>query len=1041
MSTRSLFGRARGYTVAGIALVGLVSLGLVAAAHYGGSRRASAPAVDFNRDVRPILNQTCVSCHGGVRQKNGVSFIYRDEALGKGTSGRRTIVPGHPEASELIARVSSTDPEVRMPYHAPPLPPQQIALLKQWIKEGAHWEDHWAFVAPKPQTLPAVKRGQWPIQPLDRFILARLEREHLEPSSEATKEALLRRVSFDLTGLPPTAEELSDFLADASTNAYDRQVDRLLASPRYGERWAALWLDLARYADSRGYEKDNDRSTWPYRDWVIDAFNQNLPYDRFVITQLAGDLFPHPTFADRIATSFQRQTPVNDEGGTDDEEFRLVAVMDRVATTWSVLNGLTINCVQCHSHPYDPIRHVEYYKFLAFFNTSQDADLDADLPTLPVPKSGAHLTEVTQLTDQRTHVLHDIVDEGRALKEQTTWQALPIATGVVNEVPALERALRQLELARRKGRNPDPEHLSARGLKKFYARAIAGATADLKQAKRESHLIALKEDHGGVLAVGTIPLRSVFELRTEPIPDRVTALRIEAPTENPATAQHSPENGFLVDRIDVWVMAPNGHEQKVTFRYFLPDSEQNLDRAAKPPDVFRESADIPLGGLAGFAANSKLFQTRWIIAIPDSALTLPPGSRLKVQLLNGQDIDARPASPKRIKLYTSSDERWIEPAEQQLLTTKLTQLRHVEARLWKIPNVSLPVMVEQAPYEQRQTLEFERGNFLSKVGLPLRADIPGVFPKLAPNLARNRLTMASWFFAPNQPLTARVAVNRYWEQLFGTGLVETLEDFGSSGLPPSHPQLLDWLALHFQNDLKWDMKALLRELVTSATYMQSAKVSPSLLARDPRNRLLARGPQQRLSAEMVRDQAMLASGLLNATMGGPPVMPPQPAGLWMTVYNEDKWVDAKGPNRYRRSIYTYLKRSALYPSLATFDAADHVVSLPRRIPTNTPLQALVTLNDPAFQEASHALAQRMLQVTATVVSPTHHANTQAVLEARLDEGARRVLSRDLSPDELKTVVAFYEGLRPAQPGASMNELTAFTAIAGILLNLDSALTR
>src|SRR5947199_886128 len=367
-------------------LVAVVFIGAGLAAWRGSgllSHRAFGDRVQFSRDIRPILNQNCVPCHGGVRQKNGVSFIYREEALGTGKSGRRTIVPGKPDDSELIARVSSKNPEARMPYHGPPLTQQQIELLRQWIKEGAKWEDHWAFVVPKPQALPTVKRSDWVRQPLDRFILARLEKERLEPSPEADKAALLRRASLDLTGLPPSIEEQNNFLNDSSPNAYEKQVDRLLASPRYGERWAALWLDLARYADSKGYEADRDRpGVWPYRDWVVEAFNRNLPYDQFVITQLAGDLLPNATFEDRIATSFQRQTPNNDEGGTDDEEFRLVAAMDRSATTWSVLNGLTMNCVQCHSHPYEPIHHAEYYKSLAFFNSSQDADYPSDAPVL-----------------------------------------------------------------------------------------------------------------------------------------------------------------------------------------------------------------------------------------------------------------------------------------------------------------------------------------------------------------------------------------------------------------------------------------------------------------------------------------------------------------------------------------------------------------------------------------------------------------------------------------------------------------------------------
>ncbi len=402
--------------------------------------------MDFSRDIRPIFNQNCVSCHGGVRQKNGVSFIYREEALGKGKSGRPTIVPGHPDASELMARVTSKDPDQRMPYHAPPLPPQQIELLRRWIKQGAKWEDYWAFVPPKSQTLPTVKQAEWVRQPLDRFVLARLEKESVQPSPEADKAELLRRVSLDLTGLPPTAEEQATYLADSSPNAYEKQVDRLLASTAYGERWASMWLDLARYADTKGYEADRGRpGVWPYRDWVIDAFNQNVPYDQFVIRQLAGDLLPNRSFEDLIATSFHRQTPNNGEGGTDDEEYRLIAVMDRVATTWSVLNGLTINCVQCHSHPYDPIRHVEYYKSLAFFNTQDDADLDDDSPNLRIPKDKAHYQEAFQEQEEVTKLLRVTVASDRELEQKSPWTALPIQSADANEVRALGPRIVDLE--------------------------------------------------------------------------------------------------------------------------------------------------------------------------------------------------------------------------------------------------------------------------------------------------------------------------------------------------------------------------------------------------------------------------------------------------------------------------------------------------------------------------------------------------------------------------------------------------------------------
>src|SRR5580704_9174723 len=426
-------------------MLGLLAVCLVLVVAYF-VRHRSGDEVRFSRDVRPILNQNCMPCHGGVRQKNGVSFLFREEALGTGKSGKRTIVPGKPDASELIARVTSLDPEARMPYHGSPLSPQQIDVLRLWIRQGAKWEDYWSFVPPKPQALPAVKSTDWPRQPLDRFVLSRLEREGLSPSPEADRSALLRRVSLDLTGLPPTPEEQASFLADPTPNAYEKQVDRLLTSPHYGERWASMWLDLARYADTKGYEKDMERrGVWPYRDCVIDAFNRNLPYDRFVITQLAGDLLPDATFEDQIATSFHRQTPVNDEGGTDDEEFRMVAVMDRSATTWSVLNGLTINCVQCHSHPYDPIRHAEYYKSLAFFNTTQDADLPEDTPVLRVPKDKGRYGQAAQLQQALAKLGAEVVSRGRQLEQQSQWSPIRITSATASEALALQWETSELE--------------------------------------------------------------------------------------------------------------------------------------------------------------------------------------------------------------------------------------------------------------------------------------------------------------------------------------------------------------------------------------------------------------------------------------------------------------------------------------------------------------------------------------------------------------------------------------------------------------------
>lgn len=1018
---------------ASLRVLGLFLLCLLLYAAYF-LRRRSDDEVHFSRDIRPIFNQNCMPCHGGVRQKNGVSFLFREEALGRGKSGRRTIVPGKPDESELIVRVTSSDPDARMPYHAAPLSPQQIDVLRRWIKKGAKWEDHWAFVAPKPQALPPVRDGNWPRQPLDRFILARLEKEGLSPSPEADKSALLRRVSLDITGLPPTPDEQASFLADSSPNAYEKQVDRLLTSSHYGERWASMWLDLARYADTKGYEKDMERpGVWPYRDWVIDAFNRNVPYDRFVITQLAGDLLPDATFEDRIATSFHRQTPVNDEGGTDDEEFRTVAVMDRSATTWSVLNGITMNCVQCHSHPYDPIRHVEYYKSLAFFNTSQDADLPEDTPVLQVPKNKARYPEAAHLQQELAQLRSEVVSHGRQFEQQSKWSPIRIASATASAALASQWEASELErqLADLKRETPTPK--KEKEQRKYLQQAIADAH---KRAQADAgRKTALSISDGDLQAGSGISGKQTFELTANVDVPQITALRIEVYPTNNEVARHTPELGFIVDRIDAWVRGDREPEKKIIFRCLVPDSESSLEsQLSTAIQSKRELTDDP--GANGFQTVPNLFYPRWVVAVPVKRIKLSRGSQIRVRLTQTEQIDDKPALVRRLHLSVSGDESWQNPANAETWSKQLAQLTELNRELKRIPSVPLPIMAEESDYDRRTTLEFERGNFLTKIGPPLVPDVPGIFPRLPEGSPRNRLTLAQWFFAPGQPLTARTAVNRYWEQLFGTGIVETLENFGSVGEEPSHPELLDWLALHFQDDLHWDMKALLRELVTSATYRQSAKATPALIERDPHNRLLARGPQQRLTAEMVRDQALLASGLLSDKMGGPPVMPPQPDGVWNTVYNDSRWKDATGPDRYRRAIYTYIKRTSGYPSFLTFDASDHDTSLARRIPTNTPLQALVTLNDPVYHEAAEALAQRMIA-------------QQASIDDSIKYGVRLVLSRDPTDQEFAALRALFKTtaaiptlqLAAAIAHRNSRELTAMTAVASVLINLDASLTR
>ena len=1069
------------------AVILIAVVGGVGATIFGHSA-APQRQIDFNRDIRPIFNANCMACHGGVKQASNLSFSYREQALGHGKSGRPTVVPGNPQASELIARVSSKDPDFRMPLNAAPLSQKQIGLLRQWIKEGAQWSDYWAFVPPKPQALPAVKKSAWVRQPLDRFILARLEKEGLAPSPEADKPELLRRVSLDLTGLPPTPQEQVAFLADTTANAYDKQVDRLLASPRYGERWATMWLDVARYGDSKGFEKDKSRTVWPYRDWVIDAFNHNMPFDQFVIKQLAGDLFPKPGFDDLIATSFHRQTQANDEGGTDDEEFRIAAMMDRTATTWSALNGVSFNCVQCHSHPYDPIRHTEYYKFTAFFNTQRDADIafdnarPDDWPVLNVPTDKAQYGEADRLQKQIA-ALHDtVVAASRAAEAGTQWKPLPIQQATISEALAIQALLAKAQgkgadgkksgghkQARADGPKKDkPDHpkMAKAGDQKKgkdgedkRAKRIETLQKDLARAQAHPPQASLQIKNGMAESKGTVPRNTVFELTASLNAPALTAIRIEVPSAS-AEAGHSPEKGFIVNHVDAWVVRPDGAADKITFRLMAPDAVDSLiadvardmkangkakakeygkDKTGRPvekqvaaaePEAKPRTPDEVMQSVAangGVLADPSLFFARWAVAVLDHPIQLLAGAKLRLQLTQTESVNQTIGAAPRVRLFTSNDARWTALAHAPQIAKALADLEQLDHDLSAIPAVQVPVMAEQAGYEKRQTLEYDRGSFLTQAGPNLAPDTPALFPKMPANAPHNRLTLAKWFFQPGQPLTARVAVNRYWEQLFGIGIVESQEDFGSAGDLPSHPELLDWLALHFQNDLHWNQKALVREIVTSATYRQGAMSTAALREKDPRNRLLARGPQQRLSAEMVRDQAMLASGLFNPQMGGPPVMPAQPDNIWNVVSNNpERWINATGPDRYRRAVYTFVKRTSLYPSFVTFDAADRTQTTPRRISTNTPLQALVTLNDPVYHEAAIALAGRMLK------------EGKGPLDTRLNYGAALVLSRNLAPEELAPLHRLYI---QAAGGMSPASLSGYTAVGTALLNLDAALTR
>jgi len=938
----------------------------------------AAESVDFGRDIRPLLNTHCTSCHGGVKRAGGLSLLSPEAATAKAKSGGRAIVPGNVDQSELLKRITSKDPDEHMPPpdHGPALGSAEIARLKEWIQGGAVWTKHWAYEKPVRATLPKVAHTEWAKQDLDRFILARLESENLSPAPEATRLAWLRRVSFDLTGLPPSEVETRDFLADNSPQAFEGVADRLLASPRFGERWGSVWLDLARYADTMGYERDLSRVVWPWRDWVIRAFNSGMSYDQFVIRQLAGDLLPDATDDDRLATAFHRNTQTNTEDGTDDEEFRTAAVIDRIATTWEGLAGTSFRCAQCHSHPYDPFAHDEFYQFAALFNTTRDQDSNEEFPLLRVAQNEQDRPTLSQLETRKRTLRQQLHSEGMTLAATARWQSLQASR--------------------------------------------ATSTGQAILVTRNSTGDGVPE----VIATGTITLNSVYTVDVPISAGGIfSALRLEVLPDDLERAVSLPEPGFVLSRIQVqWLPSGDG-TQAIDIPLATAYDED--------PDAFfavEASLNDDPGGWCGYP---RFHRKRTAVFIPSTPVTLPQGSRLRVVMSqNMQSSGIKAQAIRRLRIALSPDASWNELLVSQ--SARWKEVASLTKEIEGIPSVTVPIMAEQPASQLRDTRVFLRGNWLTKGALVA----PGVPPVLGPMSVTNRLQMARWLTSPDHPLFARVAVNRFWEQLFGLGIVESSEEFGTTGQEPSHPELLDWLAVRFAGELEYKPKRLLRELVLSATYRQDSRVSRDLLARDSRNRLLARGPRQRLTAEMVRDQALSVSGFLSTKMGGPPVMPPQPEGIWRTVYNGGKWVTSPGDDASRRAIYTFIRRTSGYPSFQTFDAPSREYCTVRRLPTNTPLQALVTLNDPVYLDAAKGLATRML---------TAGAGT----EQRIARGWQLTTGRPMTPREITPLMELYreaqqrigDDRKAASALGETPELAALTVVANALLNLDTVLTR
>ena len=924
-------------------------------------------SVQFNRDIRPILTKHCTACHGGVKEAGGISFIYREKALIEGKSGEIPIIPNDPGKSEMLRRIRSQDPEEIMPKpkHGPPLVAAEADLIERWIAQGAEWQDHWAFVPPVETAIGNLSDPAWPTVPLDGFILQKLDQQSLNPTSAATPAEWLRRVSFDLTGLPPSPDDLDAFVQahvkDPAT-AKKSTVDRLLSLPSFGERWASVWLDLARYSDTYGFEKDPNRDIWPYRDWVIRALNADMPYDQFSIEQLAGDLLENPTPDQRLATAFHRNTQTNTEDGSDDEEFRVAATIDRSTTTWTTWQATTFGCVQCHSHPYDPIEHDEFYQFLAFFNNSGDFDRTDDYPLMKIPGDSTKAAESSALEIKMAQ-----------LREQLNGAGLQLAENLANWRPF----------------TPDQFNPSHGTLK---------LAAD-----------------GVIRSEGTLPVGNIH--RVSASAENFTAIRIDILPDH-ADPQKWPERGSYVSLFEVKSIDPAGITTPVHMKEVFTD-------------YYREVTEPDSGGNVG--GFPKLEGPRWAVFVPQQPFAAAAGSRLEIRLVHNRSTGGYQATPVRnFTLQLSENPTWTSIVDDPQRLTIRSERTELQKTYVAIPGLMVPVMVEAPP---RDTRVFARGNRLSKEH-SVTAGVPKLLAGDAQKPNMTRLDMARWIANPSNPLTARVMVNRLWGEIFGTGIVETSEDFGTSGTPPSHPEMLDHLALRFENHHHWSIKAMLREIVLSATYGQSHRASAALVEKDPANRLLARGPRNRLTAEMVRDQALAVAGVLSPKMYGVPVFPPQPAGIWSSIYNAKTWTESIGEDRFRRAIYTYHKRTSSFPGFLTFDAPSRNLCSARRITSNTPLQALVTLNDPAHIEAAQHFAKRMSRHSTDLSTQLSFGILLATQQT-----ATPLMIEELTKLQLAATADYEKTPSEAAKLAESATAAALVLTANTILNLDSALTR
>jgi hypothetical protein len=1025
------------------------------------SIRGEAP-VEFNRDVRPILSDACYACHGPDKGKRKAGFRLDIEkgAFADLGDGAHALVPGKLDQSVLYQRITSKDPKQHMP---PPrverqLTPREVDILRRWIVQGARWQPHWAFIPPRRPPIPAVSNPRWLRNPLDAFVLARLDREGLTPAPEADRVTLLRRVSFDLTGLPPTPAEVDAFLADRSPGAYERVVDRLLASPRSGERMAVRWLDAARYADTNGYQSDGERTMWRWRDWVIDTYNANLPFDRFTIEQLAGDLLPGSTLDQKIATGFNRNHRGNAEGGIIPEEYAVEYVADRVETTATVWLGLTMTCTRCHDHKYDPLKQKEFYQLFAYFNNVPERGKAVKYgnsppfiatPTRAQQERRAALDRELAQAQARVKAL-----EGRLCSAQAAWEKtlnrdrqsicwaptedlqahFPLDRATTGPVAGAKLSGEAVYAPGKIGQAAvfdGKRLLEAKGVGNFgFYDSFTVAAWIYPQGPKGgailSRMVEIPRDKGyGVHLVGG---RVQVNLVVRWLDD---AIRVETERTLEPEAWHHVlvcyDGSRVAGGVKVYV---DGRPEKL--RVLLDD----LNQSFQTPEPFRiGSGGGPESRFHGRIDEVRVYRRALsadevsVLATTetvDAVVRIPADRRTRGQALKVRNSFLTHAAPSSIA-----------QAHQHL-----AELNKKRAAL--IASFPTTMVMQERP-TPRDTFVLIRGQY-DRPGAKVAPGVPTVLPPLAKGARPDRLGLARWLVDPGNPLTARVAVNRTWQMLFGIGLVKTVDDFGAQGEWPSHPELLDYLATEFVRS-GWDGKRLLRTLVTSATYRQSSRVGRGLYQRDPENRLLARGPRFRLSAEMVRDNALAVSGLLVERIGGPSVKPYQPPGLWRDLADAEYTPD-HGAGLYRRGLYTYWKRTVAPPALMTFDAAGRETCMVRQTRTNTPLQALNLLNDVTYVEAARVLAQRVLREAG----PTP--------EERLTLAFRLATARRPRPAELRVLCAglerhrahYRKDRRAAQALVNAGEarrnekidvaeLAAYTAMAGVILNLDEVITR